>query len=156
MKCTLLIQLLPIKQPEALYRVDHSPVQRVGEKLRPRCGDLLNKALYVLAFLLCVDAAFGPWNFCPIQPQTLVIITVVQWNQFPFARLLISLFIIELVENTFHGRQLLSLPNVELTGTVGGTWRRENQFIFLARSNDANQTDPFVSLVWYFTHLVWD
>lgn len=146
----MLIQLLPNKQPEALYRVDHSPVQRVGEELRPRSGDLLNKALYVLAFLFCVDAAFGPWNFCPIEPQTLVIITVVQWNQFPFARLLISFFVIKLVENTFHGRQLLSLPNVELTGTVGGAWRREKQFI------DANQIDPSVSLVWYCTHPVWD
>ena len=107
--------------PEALYRVNHSPVQRVGEELGPGCGDLLNKTLYVLAFLLGVDAAFGPWNFCPIQAQALVVVAVVQRNQFPFARLLIGLLIIKLVENTFHGRQLLSLSNVELAGTVGGT-----------------------------------
>lgn len=114
----------------SLYRVNHSPVQRVGEELRPGCGDLLNKALYVLAFLLCVDAAFGPRNFCPIQAQTLVVITVVQRNQFPFARLLISLFVVKLVENAFHGCQLLSLPGVELAGAVGGTWRRETPAYF--------------------------
>ncbi|KAG7239882.1 hypothetical protein INR49_028311 [Caranx melampygus] len=63
-----------------------------------------------------------------VQTQTLVVISIVQWNQFSFARLLISLLIVKLVKNTFHGRQFLSLPCIELAGTVGGTWNRDTLY----------------------------
>lgn len=119
----MLMKLLQTEMPP--HRVDHGPVQRIGEELRPGRGDLLDKALYVLAFLLCVDATFGPWDFRPIQPQALVVIAVVQRDKFPLARLLVGLLVVELVEDTFPGRQLLPLSHAELAGTVGGTWRRE-------------------------------
>lgn len=107
--------------PQTPYRVNHSPVQRIREELRPGGGDLFYKALYVLAFLLRVDVALGR-NFCPVEPQALVVVAVIQWNQFPFTRLLVRLLVIELVENAFHARQLLSLRNAVLTGAVGGAW----------------------------------
>lgn len=116
-----------------LYRVHHGPVQRVGEELRPGCRDLLNQTLYVLAFLLRVDAPFGSGDFSAVQSQTLVVVTVVQWDQLPFARLLIGLFVVKFVEDTFHGGQLLPLPSAELAGTVGGAWRREKKSLVIIK-----------------------
>lgn len=108
------------------YRIDHSPIQRVREKLRPGGGNLLDKALDVLPLLLCVDAAaLGGGNFCPVESQTLVIVTVVQGNQLPFAGLLVRFFVVKLVEDAVHRRQLLSLYSIELTGAVGRTCRRK-------------------------------
>lgn len=110
-----------------LYRVHHGPVQRVGEELRPGRRDLLDQTLYVLAFLLRVDAPFGSRDFSTVQSQTLVVVAVVQRDQLPFARLLIGLFVVKFVEDAFHGGQLLPLPSAELAGTVGGAWRREKK-----------------------------
>lgn len=106
-------------------RVDHSPVQRVGEELGSGCGDLLYEALYVFAFLLCVDVVFTPRQLCSIQFQTLVSVAVVQWYQLPFALWLINFFIIKFVKNTVHCGQLLSLASSELAGAVGSAYRRQ-------------------------------
>lgn len=122
------------------YRIDHSPIQRVREKLRPGGGNLLYEALDVLPLLLRVDAAsFGSREFGPIESQTLIIVTVVQGNQLPFARLLVCFLLIKLVEDAVRCCKLLSLSRVELTGTVGRTCRKKQGFI-LADGKDAAVT----------------
>lgn len=105
------------------YRVHHGPVQRVGEELGPRRGDLLDQALYVFAFLLGVDAAFGRGHLGAVQAQALVVVAVVQRDQLPLARLLVGFVVVKLVENAVDGRQLLPLNGVELSRAVCGSWR---------------------------------
>lgn len=112
--------------PFSPHRVDHRPVQRVGEQLRLCCGNLFYQALDVFTFLLCVGALYAgePGS---VHPEALVII-VIQGHQLPLARLFISLFVVKLVEDAVHG-QLLPLNCIGLTGASCGTLRWTRSFM---------------------------
>lgn len=102
------------------HRVNHRPVQRVGEQLRLRCGNLFYQTLDVFTFLLGVGPLYAG-EPGPVHPEALVVV-VIQGHQLPLARLFVGLFVIKLVEDAVH-RQLLPLPCVGLTGASCGTWR---------------------------------
>lgn len=111
---------------DSTHRINHGPVQWVGEQLRFRSGNLLNQALDVFAFLFGVGSLYAG-EPGPINPEALVVV-VVQRHQFPLAGLLVSLLIIKLVEDAVH-RQLLPFACVGLTGAAGGTLREWVSFI---------------------------
>lgn len=100
------------------HRVNHRPVQRVGEQLRLRCGNFLNETLDVFAFLLGVSPLYVGQSGS-IYPKALVVV-VIQGYELPLAGLFVGLLVIELVKDAVH-RQLLPLHHVGLTGASCGT-----------------------------------
>ncbi|KAG7222752.1 hypothetical protein INR49_026362 [Caranx melampygus] len=97
------------------HRINHGPVQWVGEQLRFRSGNLLDQALNVFAFLFGVGSLYAG-EPGPIYSKALVVV-IVQRDQFPLAGLLVGLLIIKLVEDAVH-RQLLPFACVGLTGAA--------------------------------------
>lgn len=100
------------------HRVNHRPVQWVGEQLRFCCGNLFYQALDVFVLLLSVASLYAG------EPGTIhteaLFVVVIQGHQLPFAWLLVSLFIVKLVEDAVHW-QLLSLACVWLAGASCST-----------------------------------
>lgn len=104
--------------PYSPHRVNHRPVQRVGEQLRLRCRNLFYQTLDVFAFLLGVSPLYAGQSGS-IHPEALVVV-IIQGHELPLSGLFVGLFVVKLVKDAVH-RQLLPLHCVGLTGASCGT-----------------------------------